>query len=249
MFYSLICRALFPRALRLLISRISAFREYSIFFVEDDESHRCFVQTWNDHILMSVCVWVEPVGQIVPKAELSGLSRIIDSTTSCQLPLSCHGGSLTLMRVLSENRIDNRSFIVYREFSVDVFLHCFRLAYQETIGGLEVTTMADFLVLRLRGALQESWLENATALRRCVAAGRVPFNDLCGVVRDLISVWRSVRKFIKESAPRQIKTEADRVIRFNCIILDLVWLGGFMWSYPSLLFYFSFFLFFRLVLF
>ena len=165
---------------------------------------------------MSVCVWVERVGQIIPKAELSGLSRIVDSTLSCQLPLFCHGGSPTLVRVLSENRVDNRNFIVYREFNVDVFLHCFRLAYQETFGGLEVTKMVDFLVPRLRGALQQSWLENATALRRCVTAGRVSFDDLCEVVRDLISVWRSVRKFIKGSAPRHIKAEAGRVICFPC---------------------------------
>ena len=82
--------------------------------------------------------------------------------------------------------------------------------------------MVDFVVLRLRGALQESWLEDATALRRCVAAGRVAFDDLCGVVRDLISVWRSVRKFIKDSAPRHIKTEAGRVSCFDFPIWDLV---------------------------
>ena len=166
--------------------------------------------------MMSICVWVEPLWRSVPSAELSGLSRIVDSTTLCQLPLSCHGGSPTLVRVLSESRIDNCDFIVFREFNVDVFLHCFRLAYQETFGGLEVTTMVDFLVLRLRGALQESWLEGGPPLRRCVTAGQVAFDDLCDVVRDLISVWRSVRKFIKESAPRHIKTEAGRVICFVC---------------------------------
>ena len=109
---------------------------------------KCFVQTWDDHSFMSVCIRIEPLGQLVPKAELSGLSRIIDSATSCQLPLSCHGGSPTLLRVLSDYRVDSRSFIVFREFSVDVFLHCFCLAYQQVFGGLEVTTMIDFLVLR-----------------------------------------------------------------------------------------------------
>ena len=199
-----------------MIARISAFREYSVVFVENDKSQKCFVQTWDDHSLMSICVMLEPLRQAIPKAGLSGLSRIVDSTSSCQLPLSCHGGSPTLVRVFSENRIDNRDFIVFREFNVEVFLHCFRLADQGTFGGLEVTTMVEFLVLRLRGALQESWLEGATALRRCVTVGRVSFNVLCGFVRDLISVWRSVRKFIKESASRHVKTEAGRVICFVC---------------------------------
>ena len=190
---------------------------------------------------MTICVWVEPLGRAVPSAEMSGLSRIVDSTTSCQLPLSCHGSSPTLVRVLSENRIDNRDFIVFRQFNVDVFLHCFRLAYQETFGGLEVTTMVDFLVLRLRGALQASWLEIVTALRQCVTAGRVPFDGRCNVVRDLISVWRSVRKFINESAPRHIKTEAGRVISFVCFhFVSCRMKGGFMWSYLSAFFLNSF---------
>ena len=74
--------------------------------------------------------------------------------------------------------------------------------------------MVNFLILRLRSALQESWLEDATALCRCVTAGRVSFDGLCEVVRDLISVWRSVRKFIKDSAPRHLKPETGRVICF-----------------------------------
>ena len=79
--------------------------------------------------------------------------------------------------------------------------------------------MIDFLVLQLRGALQESWLEDADALRRCVTIGQVSFEELYEVVRDLISVWRSVRKFIKDSAPRHIKTEAGRVINLVCFHL------------------------------
>ena len=163
---------------------------------------------------MSVCVWVEPLGQHVPKAELSGLSRVVDSTTSCQLPLASHGGSPTLLRVLSDNRVDGRSFVVFREFSEDVFLHCFRLAYQEVFGGLEVTTMIDFLVLRLRGALQESWLDDLPVLRRSVIAGRVLFPDMSDVVRDLLTVWALVQNYTKDSAPRHIKTEAGRVSYF-----------------------------------
>ena len=89
--------------------------------------------------------------------------------------------------------------------------------------------MVDLLVRRPRGALQESWVKSATAVRRCVTVGRVSFNDLRGVVRDLISVWRPVRKIIKDSAPRHIKTEACRVIYFVCL---LFWfcrmVGGFL---------------------
>ena len=167
---------------------------------------------------MSVCVWVEPSGQHAPKAELAGLSRVVDSTTSCQLPLACHGGSPTLLRVLSDSRMDSRSFVVFREFSEDVFLHCFRLAFQEVFGGLEVTTMID-LVLRSRDALQESWFDDLPVLRQGVIAERVLFPDLRDVVKDLLSVWALVQKFIRDSAPRHIKTEAGRVSYFPLFVV------------------------------
>ena len=161
---------------------------------------------------MSICVRVEAAGQRVPEAELAGLSRVIDSTPACQMPLSCQGCSPTLLRVLSDNRVDGREFLMYREFSVDVFLYCYRLAHQEVFGVLETTTMIDFLVLRLRGAIQEPWCESTPCLRRCIVAGHVDFADLRGVVVDLMAVWSRVQDFVKRTGPRHFKTVAGRVM-------------------------------------
>ena len=198
--------------LRSLFARIGSFREYSVSFAESGGYHKCVVQTFDEHTLMSICVRVEAAGQRVPEAELAGLSRVIDSTTACQMPLSCQGCSPTLLRILSDNRVDGREFLMYREFSVDVFLYCYRLAHQEVFGVLETTTMIDFLVLRLRGAIQEPWCESAPCLRRCIVAGHVDFADLRGVVVDLMAVWSKVQDFVKRTGPRHFKTVAGRVI-------------------------------------
>ena len=48
--------------------------------------------------------------------------------------------------------------------------------------------MVDLLMLRLRGALQEPWMEDLPDLRRCVITGRVSFEELRGVVSQLISI-------------------------------------------------------------
>ena len=82
----------------------------------------CFVRTWDDTNLQEVCVRVEPLGQRVPNAELSCMSRVVDSLVSCRWPVAIQGGSPTLHRVLSDNRVDGRRFIVCREFTEDVFL-------------------------------------------------------------------------------------------------------------------------------
>ena len=67
------------------------------------------------------------------------------------------------------------------------FLQCFRQAHQAVFDVLEVITMVDYLMLRLRCALQEHWLEEVCELRRGVVAGRVQISELCGVVADLLS--------------------------------------------------------------
>ena len=74
-----------------------------------------------------------------------------------------------------------------------------------------MTILLDFLVLQLRGALQEPWLENMVKLRQSVVVGRVLFNELRGMLPELICECHPVQKFTRNSAPRQLKTEAGRV--------------------------------------
>ena len=211
MFQSLICRALFPRVLRVLFSRIAAFREYSVFFEDHADGLYCIVRTWDEQDLQEICVHVEALGQKVPRAELSSLARVISCVMTSQLPLSIHDGSASLLRVLGDNRIDGRQFLVSKEFTVDLFLQCSREAHQHIFGMLEVTTMVDFLMLRMRGALQEPWMGDMLQLRQCVVAGKVSFAELRGVVKDLISIWESVRAFVRYTVPRHINSESDRV--------------------------------------
>ena len=104
-------------------------------------------------------------------------------------PSSIRGTGPSVLRVLSDERNDGHRFVYAREFSPDVFLHCYRLAHQEIFGLLEVTTMVDCLMLRLRGAMQEPWMEDLPELRRCVVAGKVTFDELRGVVTELMSIW------------------------------------------------------------
>ena len=194
------------------MARISAFRDYSVVFVDNAAEVSCFVLTWDDHSLLSICVRVEPTVQRVPYADLAGLSRVVGSLPSCQLPLSCHGGSPSLVRVLNDSRVDGRQFVACRPFTKKMFVQIYQESHQSVLGELEVTSMIDFLVLRLRAALQEPWMEDVLTLRRCVVSGQVAFKDLRAVASELIPIWKFVREFVRFSGPRHIKCEADRVI-------------------------------------
>ena len=83
LFQSLLCRAIFPRLLRSLFARVAAFKDYSLEYEERSDGLYCFVRTWDDANLQDVCVRVESLGQQVPNAELSCMSRAVDSLSSC----------------------------------------------------------------------------------------------------------------------------------------------------------------------
>ena len=209
--------------LRSLVSRIASFREYSVLFVSDATTHECFVHTWDDDSLFSVCVRMESAGQHVPVAELAGLSRIVDSVLSCQLPLSCQGGSASLLRVLNDNRVDGRQFLHCREFAEDDFLREYRQAEQEVFGRLDKSSMIDFLVLRLRGAVQESWMDGAPTLQRCVLADHVTFADLRQVLADLVASRTFVRAFVQYTAPGHPRCVVHKV---RCLLSNIwSWVG------------------------
>ena len=57
-------------------------------------------------------------------------------------------------------------------------------------------------------------MENVVDFRRIVIAGQVPFPDVCGVVTDLISVWDSVREYVRSTGPPDTQTQAERVSSF-----------------------------------
>ena len=161
---------------------------------------------------------MKSAGQRVPASELALLSRIEDSVPSCQLPLSCQAGSVSLLHVLNDNRIEGRQFLYCHEFADDDFIRGYRQADQEIFGRLDVTSMVDFLVLRLRGALQKWWMERAPTLRRCVLAGHVAFADLRLVMSDLVANWKIVREFVRFTIEDMLDA---RSIRW--VLLGLLW--------------------------
>ena len=66
----------------------------------------------------------------------------------------------------------------------------------------------EFLMLRLKSALQQLWIEDTPQFCRCVVAGHVSFGALRGVVRELISVWDFVRDFVRFTASPHIQSHS-----------------------------------------
>ena len=85
-----------------------------------------------------------PIPKLVP------LARIVCSLESERLPLTLRGGCPSLLRVLEDSRTDDRRFIVYEQFGPEGFLQCVRQAHQDVFGMVEVSTLMEYTVHRMK---------------------------------------------------------------------------------------------------
>ena len=113
------------------------------------------------------------------------------------MPLSVIGASPSLLKVFGDNRTDGRRFVVHQGFTEELFLQCLRPAHQDIFGMVEVTTIVEYVVHRLRNAVYEEWTEDKIVLCRCLRKGTVDFCDYHELLTDLIELWPTIRPFIR----------------------------------------------------
>ena len=131
--------------------------------------------------------------------ELVPLSRVIHCLASKQMPLDVAGASPSLLRVIGDNCTDGRRFVVYQEFTEEILLQSIRQAHQDIFGMVEVTTIVEYVVHRLRAAVYEEWTEDKIVLCRYLRKGSV---DICGyreLLTDLIELNSSFHSVHCES--------------------------------------------------
>ena len=141
----------------------------------------------------------------------SRLSRFLCCFQSVKLPVSIVGASPSLLRVLSDNRVDGKKFVVCQSFTSEVLLQCIRQSHQDVFGMIEITTIVEYTLHRLKSSLYEEWTEGKVTLRKCVRQGFVDFCDLRGVLTDLIDIWPSIRPYIRCTGKPEAK-DSPRVL-------------------------------------
>ena len=169
----------------------------------------------------------------MPVAEFTVVSRVITSVGSPQLPLAILGSDHIALRILSDNREDGRRFVFCREFTTEIFLRCYRQAHQEDFGMLEVVTMVEFLMLRLKCALNKLWMVDVPQLRRSIIAGRAEFKELRLVVKENIQVWGSLREYVYYTGRDTSKVSSIRVRWPYCIYCLPCGIGQYVLGSPG----------------
>ena len=200
-----------PRVLRLVLGSVAVSKEYFIHFEKELDVERCYIVYWEEQHLKKICIDCQSLDQAVPDAELIPLARFFCSMGVPQLPMCIRGCSSSLLRVVSDNRSDSRQFVVICEFGEETFLQCVRRGYESIFGMVEVTTIVEYVVQRLRSALYEVWTEGKPLLRKCIRQGSVRFANMLELLTDLIDLWPTIRSFVRSTGFLEAKEKADSV--------------------------------------
>ena len=94
----------------------------------------------------------ESLTQRAPKHELLPLARIVCSLEPTELPLVIVGGSPCVARILGDTRDEPA-------FDSEMLIRCIRQAYQVVFSMVEVTSIVEYTILRLKTAVYEDWME------------------------------------------------------------------------------------------
>ena len=157
------------------MSGVTGVSEYALQFEKDSRVWYCFIIYWDEDKVKKVCVDVQSLDEELPNAELKPVARVFFGLEFGRLPMVVRGASPSLMRVLGDTREDSRRFVVYQRFTEEVFLECFQRAHQDIFGMVEIVTLVEFIIQRMKSSVYEDWTEGKPLLRKCIRNGHVNF--------------------------------------------------------------------------
>ena len=111
-------------------------------------------------------------------------------------------------------------------FGGDFFLQCVRQAYKDVFSMVEVNTLVEYTVHSLKSALYGEMKEGRTVLGRCVRQSYVNFAKLQEVLTDLITLWPSIRPYIRCTGNPEAKEchlSFGFSWNFSWLVLDVVY--------------------------
>ena len=139
---------------------------------------------------------------------------------------------MSLVRVLRDNRSDERRFNNYQDFDEKTFFRCLQQADQDVFGMVGVTTSVEYVIHQLKSVLFEEWTEDRTVRRKCIRQGSVNFADYREVLTELIDLWFSIRPYISCTGYPDAMGKLTVLVHFSfCFFFGMVDILYFMESF------------------
>ena len=136
--------------------------------------------------------------------ELANLGNFLSAVGSGVSLVSLSGGSHTLVECYKEYLESGytKTLVDYPIFDVRLLKRCLQKIASFVFGTLDLFSMTEFIVTRLKGAEHRNWMQSRQSLRMAIETGDLSLPGLLDVVSNIIGVWPLIVSYLKESGKK-----------------------------------------------
>ena len=200
-----------PRILSRVVGWVKAHHFYSLEFVERGESLWAFIRTWEKGTFCRVAVSVADRFAVDATHELSVLVLVVSAVGGSASLVAVCGGSHVLADTYREHLGCGYShkLVECPIFDLRLLKRCLQNVSCSVLGSLDLFSMTEFTVTRLKGAEQRDWMMSRSSLRRVIITGELSMPSLVEVVSNIVGVWPLIVVYLKKT---RRKTDGDSLV-------------------------------------
>ena len=157
---------MFRELVNYCVTAISSSGVYSIIFQHDPTHVRLFVCFWTGNVLYRVCIGTGPRGVLIPRRILDLISSflsLLEQPPSC---ISVLGGGDKLGNCLASTLPGNRRPKIVKTYGPADFEKSLEKPTTQIIERHDFRSILDYLLMKLRTALDRDWLHSLPTLHK-----------------------------------------------------------------------------------
>ena len=190
-----------PRLLTRVVDWVRAHRQFGAEFATHGSTTWVFIRTWKAGEFVRVAVAMIDRYYGDANSELAILGKILSAVGSGISLVSLSGGSHTLVECYKEYLGSGytKTLVDYPIFDARLLKRCLQKTASVVSGTLDLFSMTEFFVARLKGAEHRDWMQSRQSLRRAIETGDLSLPGLLDVVSNTIGVWPLIVSYLKET--------------------------------------------------
>ena len=193
-----------PRNLTRVVDWVRAHRQFGVEFATRGSATWVFIKTWKAGEFVRVAVAVIDRFYGDANSELAILGKILSAVGSGASLISLSWGSHTLVECYKEYLGSGytKTLVDYPIFDARLLKWCLQKAASVVFGTLDLFSMTEFIVARLKGAEHRDWMQSRQSLRRASETGDLSLPGYLDVVSNIIVVWPLIVSYLEETGKK-----------------------------------------------
>ena len=174
---------------------------------------KTFMRTWEEETFRLVAMVVAVSDRFSSDSthELSVHGSVVAAMGSSASFVAVSGESYVLANIYGDY-LDSgydRKLIEFPFFDLAHLKRCLQKVSSSGFWSLDLFSMMEFIITRLKGAEHRDWLMSRSGLPRAIISGELSMPSLLEVVRNVVGVWPPIVVYLKKIRKR---TDGDKLV-------------------------------------